>query len=493
MLVGRMWPASDQPPRLARIGWRRVRPACVALGGPRRVSAALAGALVCGILLGLAAGPTTPSAAPRRVVVLPAGAVSPGDDRAPTASGAGLAALQAGEPAAPASADASSSSSKSSESSSADADSGDTSEPSAAAKPSAKTKTPAPAASKTTAKPAAAKPPPVKHVIVVALAEKGFAEAFGPRSKAPYLATELRAKGLLLRHYYATAHGGLPNLVALLSGQASNPALATGCPELTPFAVAGKPARDGEVRGRGCVFPATVRTLPAQLEAKQLGWRAYVEGADPAAGQPPGPCAPPPAPVAGTPAQRNPFAYFAAIAGATDCTAHVTGLAALAADLAAAGPAPALSLVLPDACHAGREGACPAGEPDGLARADAWLRELVPQLLAAPGYADDTLLVVTFDEARATGPQADLTSCCDQPRGVNEPASVDPQAPAEGGGRVGALVLSPRIKAAGVSNVAYNHFSLLRTTELAFGLRPLGLASDAGVKPFGNDVFGTGG
>lgn len=485
-----MWHASDQPRRFARIGWGRLRRASVALGGARRVSVALSGALAFGIVLGVLAGPTTPSAAPRQVVVLPAAALPAGDDRAPAEAGAGLDALQAsGPPPPPPVPPASADTSSSADASSSGGERPDTSEPVTA--PSAgqtKTRRSAP-----TAKRAAPKRPPIKHVIVIALAEKGFSEAFGPRSKAPYLATDLRAKGLLLRRYHATAHGGLPNLVALLSGQGSNPALATGCPELTPFAVAGKPARDGQVRGKGCVFPASVRTLPAQLEARKLGWRAYVEGADPAAAQPPGPCPPPPAPASGGPPQRNPLAYFAGIATAEDCTAHVTGLAALAPDLAAVKPAPALSLVLPDACHAGREGACPAGEPDGLARADAWLREWVPRLLAAPGYTDDTMLVVTFDEARATGPQADLASCCGQPRAVNEPASVDPQAPAEGGGRVGALVISPQVRAAAVSNVAYNHFSLLRTVELTFGLPALGLAAGAGVKPFGDDVFGSAG
>lgn len=483
-----MWPASTQPPRSARTGWRRLRRASTAFGGVRRVSIALGGALACGIVLGLLAGPTTPSAAPRRVVVLPAPVASAADDGAPAATGAGLDSLQASAPPPPPPASAAAETDSPSQAPTADEQSQDTSNPTGI--PSAIEQARKPTA---TAKPVAAKRPPIKHVVVVALAEKGFAEAFGPRSQAPYLATDLRAKGLLLRRYYATAHPGLAGLVALLSGQGSNPALATGCSELTLFAGAGKPASDGQVRGTGCVFPAAVRTLPAQLEAKQLGWRAYVEGADPATDQPPGPCAPPPAPAAGAPAQRNPLASFAGIAGAKDCTAHVTGLAALGPDLAAGGAAPALSLILPDACHAGREGACAAGEPDGLARADTWLRDWIPQILAGPGYADDTLLVITFDEARATGPQADLTSCCGQPRAVNEPASVDPQAPAEGGGRVGALVISPQVKAAAVSNVAYNHLSLLRTAGLAFGLPPLGLAARAGVKPFGDDVFGAAG
>ena len=337
-------------------------------------------------------------------------------------------------------------------------------------------------------------PPPVKHVVVVALADKGFVEAFGPASPAPFLARELRTKGVLLRRYFATAHGSLPNYLALLSGQAANPDTAAGCAALTPFAAAGKPASNGEVRGKGCVFAAAVPSLPAQLDAKRLAWRAYVDGApDRLPGAPAAPCQPPAPAPDGTPAvvDRNPFLFFAAIASAADCSAKVTGFASLAADLAApAGKAPAFTLIVPDACSAGRDGACPAGEPAGLARSDGWLREWVPLLLASPAYADDGMIVVVFDQARITGARADSTSCCDQALGINEPESVDPQAPAPGGGRVGALVLSPRVKAGIVSDVPYNHFALLRTIEDAFELDHLGLAGDGQLEPFGNDVFG---
>ena len=125
-----------------------------------------------------------------------------------------------------------------------------------------------------------------------------------------------------------------------------------------------------------------------------------------------------------------------------------------------------------------------------LARTDIWLRTVIPALLASPAYADDGMIVITFDQARFAGPQADSTSCCDQTVGVNEPASVDPQAPAAGGGRVGALVLSPKVKGALVSDVEYNHFALLRTIEDAFELDHLGLAGAATLQPFGEDVFG---
>jgi phosphatidylinositol-3-phosphatase len=40
-----------------------------------------------------------------------------------------------------------------------------------------------------------------------------------------------------------------------------------------------------------------------------------------------------------------------------------------------------------------------------------------------------------------------------------------------------------------VSNVPYNHYSLLRSIEDVFGLAHLGYAGQAGLASFGRDVF----
>jgi hypothetical protein len=480
--------ASHQPkPRLL---WRWPWPV-----GPRGAACALAIAVGVGALLGALAGPPArgSAAAPRGILA----AASPPQADGPLPA-ADLGALQGSPVAAPPTAAPAPPPPPASSGAATD---GPDDEPSASdgtgdsageasAPASDQTEDDAPPRQDT----AAADPPAVKHVVVVALADKGFDEAFGRASAAPYLARDLRAKGALLRRYFATSHGSLPNLVALLSGQGANAGTATGCPALTPFVPKGKPASDGQVRGRGCVFDAAVATLTSQLEAKKRPWHAYVAGAaDPVAGALPGPCpAPPAAPDGSRPtADRNPFLFLAGISAAANCTAKVTGFATLATDLtAAAEQAPAFTLVVPDACSAGRDGACPVGEPAGLARSDAWLREWIPRLQAAPAYADDGMIVVTFDQARVAGAQSDSTSCCHQPLGVNEPESVDPQAPAPGGGRVGALVLSPRVKPGVVTDVPYNHFALLRTIEDIFELDHLGLAGDDELEPFGADVFG---
>jgi phosphatidylinositol-3-phosphatase len=61
--------------------------------------------------------------------------------------------------------------------------------------------------------------------------------------------------------------------------------------------------------------------------------------------------------------------------------------------------------------------------------------------------------------------------------------------PGPGGGRVGAVLLSPFIKPGTVSTVDYNHYSSLRSIEDLFGLTHLGDAAMPRVKSFGPDVY----
>jgi hypothetical protein len=58
-----------------------------------------------------------------------------------------------------------------------------------------------------------------------------------------------------------------------------------------------------------------------------------------------------------------------------------------------------------------------------------------------------------------------------------------------GGDLIGAVLLSRYIKAGTVSNVPYNHYSLLRSLEDIFHLEHLGYARQSGLAAFGSDVF----
>src|SRR5262249_7857676 len=119
--------------------------------------------------------------------------------------------------------------------------------------------------------------PPVEHVFLIVLGENGFEEAFGPASPAPYLAKTLPEKGELVSNYYAVTAGEPANQIALLSGQGPTPETAANCPTYADL-LPGTISATGQAEGAGCVYPAATETLPAQLDAKKMKWKAYVEG-----------------------------------------------------------------------------------------------------------------------------------------------------------------------------------------------------------------------
>ncbi len=343
----------------------------------------------------------------------------------------------------------------------------------------------------------AAKLPAIDHVFVIMLSDQPYAATFGPESPAPYLSRTLERRGELLARYYAVAHEQLANGIALISGQGPTPATAANCPIYTDVAPA-TPAAEGQVSGDGCVYPATIATLPGQLEVKRLTWRAYVQGigegattppacAHPALGQSDASSSQPSGPYA---TFRNPFVYFHGLIDSPTCAADDVGLNALDADLSSAKRTPSVSYIVPDRCHDGSPGPCPGGGAGGLPAADALLSQLVPKILASPAYKHG-LLLITSDEAPSSGELADSSSCCGQPRFPNLPAptGVAASLPPEGGGQVGALMLSPFAKAHTISQEPYDHFSLLRTIEDLFGLKHLGYAGAPKVEAFKPTLF----
>jgi phosphatidylinositol-3-phosphatase len=112
----------------------------------------------------------------------------------------------------------------------------------------------------------------------------------------------------------------------------------------------------------------------------------------------------------------------------------------------------------------------------------------VPRITSSAAFKRDGLLLVTFDEAEAEGATADASACCNEAQFPNTPNNGGP-VPGRGGGRVGAVALSPFIRPGTVTNQAYNHFSLLRTVESLLGLPFLGYAGSPDPGSFGPDVF----
>jgi hypothetical protein len=331
--------------------------------------------------------------------------------------------------------------------------------------------------------------PAVGHVFVINIENKGYDATWGAGSAAPYLAQTLRAKGVLLNSYYGTAHNSQPNYVAQISGQGPNPQMQGDCQIYSQF-VQLDTADPGQAVGHGCVFPASVPSLPIQMNAAGLSWKGYMEDMGSA-------CRHPAlnsqddtqtAKAGDQYATRhNPFMYFAAITDSPSCAQHVVDLSRLTNDLASSATTPNLSYITPNLCDDGHDSPCVDGRPGGLATVNTWMQTWVPKILASPAYRKDGVLIITADEADS--PQSDASACCGEGPGPNTPL---PGIAGLGGGRVGALILSRWTTGGTWSTTPYNHYSLLASLEDAFGLPYLGYARTAGLNRFGLDVYNDG-
>ncbi|HET7757311.1 MAG TPA: alkaline phosphatase family protein [Steroidobacteraceae bacterium] len=337
--------------------------------------------------------------------------------------------------------------------------------------------------------------PPIRHVFVLVLENEPYAASFGPGSPAPYLARTLPAAGALLRNYYGIGHESLGNYVAMISGQAPNVETQNNCPTYSEFRLSAPGLDpDGQALGSGCVYPPIVRTLPDQLEAAGFTWKAYMEdmGNDPARERATcghvalGAADPTGAPRRGDQyaAKHDPFVYFhSLIDDSARCDAHVVSLERLADDLGSLATTPNYVFITPNQCNDGHDARCVDGRRGGLAAINAFLEEWVPRIERSAAFGRDGMLIVLFDEADGS----DSGACCGE-RPLPG-ARLAPGISGPGGGRVGAVVLSPFVRPGTVTDVSYNHYSLLKTVEAIFGLPPLGYAGRADLAAFGADVF----
>ena len=357
----------------------------------------------------------------------------------------------------------------------------------------------------------AAGTPPVGHVFVIVLENESYATTFGDPTADPYLAQVLPAKGALLSQYYGTGHESNDNYIAMVSGQGPNPQNQADCQVYDDFVGSG-PSVDGQAVGTGCVYPTSVPTVANQLTENGLTWKGYMEDMGNVPAREAAVCGHPAlnsqdgtqSAVAGDGyvSRHDPFVYFhSVIDDAAYCDSHVVplgsadgampasapaGTTGLASDLASVQTTPNLSFIVPNLCDDGHDYPC-TNQPSGssaLSDIDGFLSTWVPKITSSPAFKKDGLLVVTFDESE--GPQSDASSCCNEQPGPDTPL---PGITGLGGGRVGAVLLSPFIKGGTVSTTAYNHYSLLGSIEGYFGLPKLGYAATTS-STFGSDVFG---
>jgi phospholipase C len=349
--------------------------------------------------------------------------------------------------------------------------------------------------------------PRVKHVFVIVLENQGYEATFGNPAADPYLAQTLPAQGALLQNYYATGHESNDNYISLISGQPPNAQNQADCPSFDDFTGAVM-LESGVETGSGCVYPAEVQNIGTQLSAAGRSWKAYMQdmGNDP--NRETAACGHPTVNSTdetqkaeardGYATRHDPFVYFhSVIDEAAYCDAHVVALGSptgampaaalkgetgLATDLAHAGRTPALSFITPNLCEDGHDFPCTnqTGGESALADIDGFLETWVPKITSSPAFRHNGLLEILFDEAQSS----DATACCGEEAG---PGSPMPGVTGPGGGRVGAVLISPHIAPGTVVTTEYDHYSSLASWEQLFGLPAL--ADAAGVPRFGADVF----
>jgi hypothetical protein len=142
----------------------------------------------------------------------------------------------------------------------------------------------------------------------------------------------------------------------------------------------------------------------------------------------------------------------------------VVPLTQLDADLAS-GNVPQLAWITPNVCDDMHDCSIAAG--------DTWLRTWVPKILNSRAWKQNgpdggagSVLFITFDEGVSSA------GCCAVTESGEDTSNGQGTAvsQAAAGGRVFTVVVSPLVQPGFVSQVAYDHFSLLRTIEDAWGL-----------------------
>lgn len=324
--------------------------------------------------------------------------------------------------------------------------------------------------------PAASKPEAgrIKHVFLISLQSSGYQDAFGTTtSQMPYLNGTLRPKGLLLTNYSVLTEATAPNAIATISGQPPNKATEAECPVFSVFPPTSTTSKAGIVSGAGCIYPVEVFTLADQLGVAGFTWRAYMEGmVSPTTGEPEN-CVYPAAEeeekpaTGGYSAKLNPFTHFHSLLDLGACAADDVPITELKKDLKSEAKTPSFSYISPDLCSAGVTGQCPEGAPEGAAAADAWLAEVVPEILESPAYKKDGLLIVSFGGVNPPPVPAE-----------GEAAPPPPPNPL----KTGAVLVSKFITKGSTDAAPYTPYSLLRTNEELFGLKQLAKAAEPKVK-----------
>ena len=317
--------------------------------------------------------------------------------------------------------------------------------------------------------------PRYQHIFVIVMENKGFEQIMRHPEWAPQLHRLAVEYGQATR-FYGEVHPSEGNYVAMLGGDTFgiHDDDAYFCKPHMRNVFCKKSGEPGYAD-----HSIAARSLMDQLHDKGLTWKVYMQDI-PGAGSlvPEWPTAD--YPVAGLPyglyaAKHNGFVNFDRVHDAPLPwrMQHLVGFPQLDRDLAD-DRLPNYAHIIPNQCnemHGRGDDDGPDVPPDcrydnvpGLVkRGDAEIGRLVDKLMQSRAWQgpDNFAIVITADENDAGSRKDGVQGCC----------AYDPKSIANfGGGRILTLVITNHGPRHVVDPTPYNHYSLLRTTEDAFGI-----------------------
>lgn len=321
--------------------------------------------------------------------------------------------------------------------------------------------------------------PRYEHIFVIVAENKGYEQIFGSATNAPNLNRLAHDYGLA-SEFYAESHPSEPNYIAMVGGDTFNIS-----DDDAFYCKSGSQDRycPGAHRPGYPDHTVKARSLVDQLEERKLTWKAYAESL-PEPGSLVARWPNVDHPITGEPnelyaAKHNGFISFERVQKDPRRTEKIVDFQQLERDLVA-GALPNYAHIVPNQCNDmhGRAGTdtpldCQGSNMDALiARGDRVIGALVDKIMASTAWktSANTAIVITFDENDKDERHSAHQGCC----------GYEPQSKANfGGGRIPTIVITNHGVRQMIDPTPYNHYSLLRTTEAAFGIEEyLGHAAD---------------
>ena len=318
--------------------------------------------------------------------------------------------------------------------------------------------------------------PSYDHIFLIILENHSTDEIIAGTSDAPTLNRLAKDYGIA-SNFYAIRHPSEPNYVAMLGGDT--------------FAIADDDAfycKPGSTEW-GCPgaskpgyvdHTVSAPNLAQQLDQRGISWKGYFEDIpEPASRVYRWPSAD--RPVAGKPdslyaVKHNGLMTFRSVQDDPRRAEKIVGFDALDRDFAS-GALPRFAYIVPNQCNDmhGLHGHdvpddCTGKTSAGLVgRADRIVAKIVERIMASAAWKEpgNDAIVITFDENDDKRDDGHPLGCCGN--GGSSP----------GGGWIATIVIANHGPRHTVDPTPYNHYSLLRTIEAAFGITEyLGHAAD---------------